>query len=324
MGCSPCSGRPSRPTSPRPCSAQTEGWAAALRLAAAPLTQGMEPGAPARPRSPPTTAASPSTWWPRCSTSQPASRPPVPAADQRHRAAVARPGRPARRPRPAAAACSARWPPRMPSSSAPPARPAASASTPCSVELLQAQLAYEDPAAFAAGHRICAAWYAAAGVLSVAVEHALAADDGQLAARLLIDDLAVGRMLAHRTVGPRLPADADGTDAAVLRAATALGANHAAGWSISPRLRPPPATARPPRAARCPRPSCALSPRAPARSPRRCSPPPRPRKRWLRAFPRSGPSPGRVDRGARHQPGRRASAHRRHRAPRSARRCRKR
>ncbi len=95
-------------------------------------------------------------------------------------------------------------------------------------QLLQAQLAYENPAEYVAAHRICAAWYVSAGFLSVAVEHALAADDRQLGARLLIDDLAVGRMLAHRTVGSVLPADADGTDAAVLRAAAALGANHAA------------------------------------------------------------------------------------------------
>jgi LuxR family transcriptional regulator, maltose regulon positive regulatory protein len=96
-------------------------------------------------------------------------------------------------------------------------------------QLLQAQLAYEDPAQYAAAHRTCATWYASAGSPSVAVEHALAADDWQLGARLMIDDLAVGRVLAHATVGSVLPADTDGTDAAVLRAAAALAANHPAG-----------------------------------------------------------------------------------------------
>ena len=94
-------------------------------------------------------------------------------------------------------------------------------------QLLQGQLAYEDPARYAAAHRICAAWYAAAGALPVAVEHALAAGDRQLAARLLIDDLTVGLLLARGPVDSVLPADADGADAAVLRAAAALAANQA-------------------------------------------------------------------------------------------------
>ncbi|MGY1739591.1 MULTISPECIES: LuxR C-terminal-related transcriptional regulator [unclassified Blastococcus] len=89
-------------------------------------------------------------------------------------------------------------------------------------ELLQAQLAYEDPGAFAAGHRTCAAWYAAAGDLPAAVEHASAAGDDALAARLLVDDLAVGRLLASDPTAVRLPPAADGPDAAVLRAAAAL------------------------------------------------------------------------------------------------------
>jgi LuxR family maltose regulon positive regulatory protein len=89
-------------------------------------------------------------------------------------------------------------------------------------ELLQTQLAYEDPGAFAAGRRTCAAWYAAAGDVPAAIEHALAAGDHPLAARLLIDDLAVARLLAHGAAAAQLPAAVDGPDAAVLRAAAAL------------------------------------------------------------------------------------------------------
>jgi LuxR family maltose regulon positive regulatory protein len=95
-------------------------------------------------------------------------------------------------------------------------------------ELLQAQLAYEDPGAFTICHRICADWYAAAGRLAVAVEHARAAGDQKLAARLLIDDLAVGRLLAQGPAGRPLPVDSGGPDAAVLRAAAALTAGRPA------------------------------------------------------------------------------------------------
>jgi LuxR family maltose regulon positive regulatory protein len=89
-------------------------------------------------------------------------------------------------------------------------------------ELLQAQLAYENPGAFAACHRICADWYAAAGRLPAAVEHARASGDQQLVARLLIDDLAVGHVLADGPACVPLPMDGGTSDAAVLRAAAAL------------------------------------------------------------------------------------------------------
>ena len=181
-------------------------------------------------------------------------------------------------------------------------------------QLLQAQLAYENPAEYVAAHQICAAWYVSAGFLSVAVEHALAADDRQLGARLLIDDLAVGRMLAHRTVGSVLPADAGGTDAAVLRAAAALGANHAAELGRSHRgcdrrrrpVRPPRAAGVGGRRLRCRH----------GRRPGRRGGAVRRRDRARAGCGPSrgaGRSPGRARRGARRQPGRRASAHRRHR-----------
>ncbi|MGY1634539.1 LuxR C-terminal-related transcriptional regulator [Geodermatophilus sp. SYSU D01186] len=95
-------------------------------------------------------------------------------------------------------------------------------------ELLQGQLAYEDPVAFATGHHLCADWYAAAGRLAVAVEHARAAGDQKLAARLLIDDLAVGHLLTRGSARGAPPVSTGGPDAAVLRAATALAADRPA------------------------------------------------------------------------------------------------
>ncbi|MGY1807953.1 AAA family ATPase [Blastococcus sp. SYSU D00669] len=114
-------------------------------------------------------------------------------------------------------------------------------------ELLQAQLAHEDPGAYAAGHRTCAARYAAAGDLPAAVDHALAAGDEALAARLLVDDLAVARLLGEGAGAAPRPAAAGGPDAAVLRAAAALGGHRpaeaadvgtAAAAAGDPRTRP--------------------------------------------------------------------------------------
>ncbi|MGY1616980.1 LuxR C-terminal-related transcriptional regulator [Geodermatophilus sp. SYSU D00691] len=114
-------------------------------------------------------------------------------------------------------------------------------------ELLQAQLAHEDPGAYAAGHRVCAAWYAAAGDLPAAVDHARAAGDEALAARLLVDDLAVARLLTEGAGAAPGPAAAAGPDAAVLRAAAALGGQRpaeasdvgtAAAAADDPRTRP--------------------------------------------------------------------------------------
>jgi LuxR family maltose regulon positive regulatory protein len=98
-------------------------------------------------------------------------------------------------------------------------------------ELLQAQLAYEDPRAFATGHRICADWYAAAGELPAAVEHARVGGEPELAARLLIDDLAVARLLADGSTGGTQQVDGGGPDAAVLRSAVALASDRPAAFA---------------------------------------------------------------------------------------------
>jgi LuxR family maltose regulon positive regulatory protein len=94
-------------------------------------------------------------------------------------------------------------------------------------EMLQAQLAFDHPGEVAGLHRTCAVWYASVGRPTEAVEHALAAEDWPLAARLLVDDLAVAGLLAHGSVPAQsalraLPAGLRGADAAVLRAASAL------------------------------------------------------------------------------------------------------
>ena len=90
--------------------------------------------------------------------------PPLPAADQRRPPScgptwstplAGRPG--------PAAASSPRWPRRTPSSSAPRARPAASASTPCSGRCCRLSWPTSTPARFAACTATCAGWYAAAG-----------------------------------------------------------------------------------------------------------------------------------------------------------------
>jgi LuxR family transcriptional regulator, maltose regulon positive regulatory protein len=94
-------------------------------------------------------------------------------------------------------------------------------------EMLQAQLGYEHPGDLAALHRMCAEWYADAGRPLVAVGHAVEAEDWAFVTRLLIDDLLVTRLLAHGTDpvlrGLRsLPAGLPGPEAAVIRAVAAL------------------------------------------------------------------------------------------------------
>ena len=66
-------------------------------------------------------------------------------------------------------------------------------------EMLQAQLAYEHPGELAALHRTCAAWYAEAGRPQTALTHAVAARDWDSVGRLLVDDLLVPRLLVHGT-----------------------------------------------------------------------------------------------------------------------------
>ncbi|MGK5172256.1 LuxR C-terminal-related transcriptional regulator [Geodermatophilus sp. CPCC 205761] len=101
-------------------------------------------------------------------------------------------------------------------------------------EMLQAQLAYEHPGELAGLHRTCAAWYAAAGRTQGAVGHAVAAEDWGFATRLLIDDLLVPRLLAHGTDTAMrglqsLPPGLRGAEAAVIRVVAALaGGDHPA------------------------------------------------------------------------------------------------
>ena len=96
-------------------------------------------------------------------------------------------------------------------------------------EMLLAELGFEHPGEVVDLHRTCAAWYAVHGGVAEAVGHAVAAGDWAFAARLLVDDLAVPRLLAHgadpvlRGAGV-VPRDVGGTDAAVLRAAMAVAA----------------------------------------------------------------------------------------------------
>ena len=95
-------------------------------------------------------------------------------------------------------------------------------------EMLRAQLSFDHPGEVAGLHRTCATWYAAAGRSKEATEHALAAGDWPFAARLLVDDMVVPRLLAHGSLPAadlrELPAGLPGADAAVLRSASALAA----------------------------------------------------------------------------------------------------
>jgi LuxR family maltose regulon positive regulatory protein len=99
-------------------------------------------------------------------------------------------------------------------------------------EMLQAQLGYDHPAEVAALHRTCAAWYAEAGRPLDAVAHAVAAEDWAFVTRLLIDDLVVARLLAHGTDPAlrglqSLPLGLPGPEAAVIRTVVALAAGSA-------------------------------------------------------------------------------------------------
>ena len=94
-------------------------------------------------------------------------------------------------------------------------------------ELLRAQLAYETPERVPELHRAAAAWLADEGLVEEAVRHSAAAGDWEGAARYLVDDLAIGRLLlpgggslAHLLA--RLPDDTEGAAASLVRAALAM------------------------------------------------------------------------------------------------------
>jgi LuxR family maltose regulon positive regulatory protein len=94
-------------------------------------------------------------------------------------------------------------------------------------EMLQGQLSYNHPGEVAGLHRTCAEWYAEHGQIPAALSHAAAAGDWAAVTRLLVDDLWVPRVLAHGTdtgTGSvtALPQKVPGSEAAVVRTVTAV------------------------------------------------------------------------------------------------------
>jgi LuxR family transcriptional regulator, maltose regulon positive regulatory protein len=94
-------------------------------------------------------------------------------------------------------------------------------------ELLRAELAYESPTRVPELHRAAAAWMADQGLVEEAVQHSAAAGDWEGAARYLIDDLAIGRLLLPggdglTSVLARLPDDLQGAAVSLVRAALAM------------------------------------------------------------------------------------------------------
>ena len=94
-------------------------------------------------------------------------------------------------------------------------------------DLLRAQLAYESPGRVPGLHRAAAAWLADHGLVEEAVRHSAIAGDWEGAARYLIDDLAIGRLLLPgadelAAVLARLPDDTQGAAASLVRAAMAM------------------------------------------------------------------------------------------------------
>ena len=65
-------------------------------------------------------------------------------------------------------------------------------------DLLRAHLAYESQERVPELHRAAAAWMADQGLVEEAVQHSASACDWVGAARYLIDDLAIGRLLLSR------------------------------------------------------------------------------------------------------------------------------
>jgi LuxR family transcriptional regulator, maltose regulon positive regulatory protein len=95
-------------------------------------------------------------------------------------------------------------------------------------QFLRARLLFERSPAPEALHRVAAQWLAGHGQTSSAVSHAVEATDWPLATTLLVDSLGVVDLLSgHRSTGLRrlfadLPAQLDGVDAELTRAAISL------------------------------------------------------------------------------------------------------
>jgi LuxR family maltose regulon positive regulatory protein len=97
-------------------------------------------------------------------------------------------------------------------------------------DLLRAQLSYENPDRLADLHVRTARWFRGEGDVDSAVGHLNATDAWQEAAELVVDSLAVGRLLAADDEHPMvaamsgIPADTPGAEASVIRAVLALRA----------------------------------------------------------------------------------------------------
>src|SRR5215207_6292548 len=96
-------------------------------------------------------------------------------------------------------------------------------------DVLRARLDEESPGSAPQLHRRASAWFVAAGQPTEAAVHAAAAGEWRTAARLLVDGLAVPQLLAGSGSSrltwllADLPAEIPGAEAAVVRAAVALG-----------------------------------------------------------------------------------------------------
>ncbi|EWT02865.1 hypothetical protein N865_03270 [Intrasporangium oryzae NRRL B-24470] len=91
-------------------------------------------------------------------------------------------------------------------------------------QFLRAQLAYERPDLVGDLHRSAAGWYAREGDTGQAVQHAVAGESWEEAARFLVEDLRIGAVLCDEGLASTLrgmPADTPGAAAAIVRAAIA-------------------------------------------------------------------------------------------------------
>jgi LuxR family maltose regulon positive regulatory protein len=95
-------------------------------------------------------------------------------------------------------------------------------------QFLRNQLTFEEPALVPVLHRVAAGWFAQNGERLAAIRHAISAQQWGDAARYLVDDLDIGRLLTGRQrrllelLFADLPDDLDGAEVAVVRAALAL------------------------------------------------------------------------------------------------------
>jgi LuxR family maltose regulon positive regulatory protein len=108
-------------------------------------------------------------------------------------------------------------------------------------QLLRAQLAYESPARWGELHRAAASWFAAHDLVGAATEHAVVVEDWELAARYVVDGLAVVSVLTGRpgeglhAALARLPRTADGTAVQIVTAARALASGDLKGAGVALR-----------------------------------------------------------------------------------------